>query len=95
MATCALASVSSIATAAQAVGKNPMEDVTCVAVRSPRTDPVPETGVTPRMPRAICTAFFLAMTRREDETQPLDQSPVPEEEVAEPKPVGEWRVAEG
>ena len=47
------------------------------------------------MPRAICTAFFLAVTRREDETQPLDKSPVPEEEVAEPKPVGEWRVAEG
>ena len=47
------------------------------------------------MPRAICTAFFLAVTRREDETQPLDQSAVPEEEVAEPKPVGEWRVAEG
>ena len=39
------------------------------------------------MPRVICTALSTGLTHREDETQPIEESPVAEEEVAaEPKP---------
>lgn len=67
-----------------------------VAVRSPRTDLAAITMVIPRMPRVICTVLLQLIISRDDETQPIDQSPIEEEEVAEePKPVREWRGAEG
>ena len=57
-------------------------------MRSPRTDRVPETGVILRMPRVTCKCCAERMTRRADETQPVEESPVAEEEVAaEPQPV--------
>lgn len=66
-----------------------------VVVRSPRTDRAAETMAIPRMPRAICTVPLQRVTSREDETQPLDQSPIEEEEVAaEPQPVMAGRAAE-
>ena len=59
-------------------------------MRSPRTDRAAETMATPRMPRAICTVLLQRITRREDETQLIEQSPIEEEEVAaEPQPVME------
>ena len=86
----ALESVSSIATAERVVGKKRLKRVMGVAVRFPRTDRAAETMATPRMPRAICTVLLQRITRREDETQLIEQSPIEEEEVAaEPQPVME------
>ena len=81
-------SVSSIVTAARVVGRERSSLLTALVVKSPRTARVPETGVIPRMPRVTCTTSLEGMTCRADETQPVEESPVAEEEVAAaPQPV--------
>ena len=59
-----------------------------VAVRFLRTDRVPETGAILRMRRLLCTCDLCVVRNRRDETADVEESPVAEEPVAAPKPVG-------
>ena len=53
-----------------------------------RTDRVPETGAILRMPRLLCCCCLCVVRSRRDETADVEESPVAEEPVAAPEPVG-------
>ena len=53
-----------------------------------RTDRVPETGAIRRMPRLLCIGSLCVVRSRRDETADVEESPVAEEPVTAPEPVG-------
>lgn len=59
-----------------------------LVVKFQRTARVLVTGVIPRMSRSSCICVWIIVTCRRAETEETEKSPVEEEVVEEPQPVG-------